>query len=70
MLMAPVLVASKASVAGIVAGLLLKGLGAGPLISCSYTACLKASRAAGHMDDSRTYTLTSTIVAFSIPAGY
>lgn len=69
MLMAPVIVASEPSVMAIVAGLLLKGLGAGPLISCSYTACLKAAREAGRTEDSRTYTLISTIVTFSIPLG-
>lgn len=71
MLMAPVILLSEARVAAIVAGLLLKGLGAGPLISCSYTACLKAARdSAGRSEDSRTYTLVSTIVTFSIPVGY
>ena len=70
MLIAPVLVASKPTVLSIVAGLLLKGLGAGPLISCSYTACLKAARDAGRHEDSRTYTLISTIVTFAIPVGY
>lgn len=69
MLIAPVIISSEPSVSAIVAGLLLKGLGAGPLISCSYTACLKAARHAGRCEDSRTYTLISTIVTFSIPMG-
>ncbi|CAL1265538.1 unnamed protein product [Larinioides sclopetarius] len=53
----------------IVAGLLLKGLGAGPLISCSYSAALRAARASGLPEDFRTYSLVSTLVSFSIPLG-
>ncbi|GFY64103.1 MFS-type transporter SLC18B1 [Trichonephila inaurata madagascariensis] len=53
----------------IVVGLLLKGLGAGPLISCSYSAALKAARRSGLPEDFRTYSLVSTLVSFSIPLG-
>lgn len=53
----------------IVAGLLLKGLGAGPLISCSYSAALRAARRSGLPEDFRTYSLVSTLVSFSIPLG-
>ncbi|RWS17751.1 MFS-type transporter-like protein [Dinothrombium tinctorium] len=54
----------------VVVGLLLKGLGAGPLICCSYTACLKAitfRRLASQ--DFRTFTMVSTVISFSIPLG-
>lgn len=53
----------------IVGGLLLKGLGAGPLISCSYSAALRAARRSGLPEDFRTYSLVSTLVSFSIPLG-
>lgn len=53
----------------IVAGLLLKGLGAGPLISCSYSAALRAAKSSGLPEDFRTYSLVSTLVSFSIPLG-
>lgn len=54
----------------VVIGLLLKGIGAGPLISCSFSACLKAAKIyAGRRDDFQTYTLVSTIISFSIPLG-
>lgn len=54
----------------IIIALLLKGVGAGPLICCSYSACLRAAKMEANMpDDFRTYTLVSTIVSFSIPLG-
>ncbi|KAG8184733.1 hypothetical protein JTE90_019335 [Oedothorax gibbosus] len=56
-------------VALIVAGLLLKGLGAGPLISCSYSAALRAAKSSGLPEDFRTYSLVSTLVSFAIPLG-
>ncbi|GIY60895.1 MFS-type transporter SLC18B1 [Caerostris darwini] len=59
----------KPKIVLIVVGLLLKGLGAGPLISCSYSAALKAARKSGLPEDFRTYSLVSTLVSFSIPLG-
>ncbi|XP_022246736.1 MFS-type transporter SLC18B1-like isoform X2 [Limulus polyphemus] len=51
-------------------GLLLKGFGAGPLISCSYSACLRSARQKGGLPENfRTYSLVSSIVSFSIPLG-
>ena len=65
----PVLLPFQSSMLLIISGLLMKGLGAGPLISCSYTACLKAAKSSGRPDDSKTYSLVSTIVSLSIPLG-
>ncbi|XP_076318373.1 MFS-type transporter SLC18B1-like [Tachypleus tridentatus] len=54
----------------VTAGLLLKGLGAGPLISCSYSACLRFARQkGGFLEDFRTYSLVSSIISFCIPLG-
>ncbi|KAI1295394.1 MFS-type transporter SLC18B1 [Halotydeus destructor] len=54
----------------VIIGLLLKGVGAGPLISCSYSSCLKAAKLyANRNEDFKTYTLVSTIISFSIPLG-
>lgn len=70
MLVGPALLFIKSNVTMVIIGLLLKGLGAGPLISCSYTSCLKAAKFyAGRTSDFKTYTLVSTIISFSIPLG-
>lgn len=69
-LIGPAILPIKASIPLIVVGLLLKGLGAGPLISCSYTSCLKSVRERYPADDpSKTYSLVSSVVSFSIPLG-
>ena len=69
LLFAPILLPMTKSIIAIVLALLIKGIGAGPLISCSYSSILKVALAAGREDDSKTYTLVSTIVSFSIPLG-
>lgn len=69
LLFAPVALPLNKSIVAIVFSLLIKGIGAGPLISCSYSSILKVALAAGREDDSKTYTLVSTIVSFSIPLG-
>ena len=70
LLIGPAFMILKPSLVMVIIGLLLKGLGAGPLISCSYTSCLKAAKLyAGRESDFKTYTLVSTIISFSIPLG-
>lgn len=69
LMFAPIFLPIDKTVVTIVASLLIKGVGAGPLISCSYSSILKAALAAGREDNSKTYTLVSSIVSFSIPLG-
>lgn len=69
LIFAPIIIPINKTIVAIVFSLLLKGIGAGPLISCSYSSILKVALASGREDDSKTYTLVSTIVSFSIPLG-
>lgn len=69
MLITPIILPISPSISMVVFGLLLKGIGAGPLISCSYTGCLKATKESDKIEESKAYTLASTIISFSIPLG-
>ncbi|RWS20183.1 MFS-type transporter-like protein, partial [Leptotrombidium deliense] len=70
-LIAPLFSMSKnAKLVTIIIGLFCKGLGAGPLISCSYTACLKSvTQNNGMIRDSKICTMVSSIISFAIPLG-
>ncbi|CAM1330804.1 Uncharacterised protein g10394 [Pycnogonum litorale] len=54
----------------VVVALLIKGIGAGPLISCSLSSALRAALTKGKFDqDFRTCSLVSSSVTFAIPLG-